>query len=493
MNSGPQLSIGAQGADVVRAQTIFVMMKILGFDQIDGIFGTLTKNAVIDFQQSEGIPADGVIGNGTWSKMPADPDTPVVKRGSKGSAVTGLQKGLLKFGGAGSPTDPGAGRRRFRAAHRSGGEELPDAAFTDGRRHRRSAHMVGAGRRRRGDARFAFATDDGIALTRLAIRLPVHAGGALPLSRLDNRQRLFSLCSGKRFRTRTADERLGWKRPPPSSMRTSTPSTPRSSSCSTRRCAASRSPSAAGSCLPRPTKPRLSACAAACRDGGRASSARSSFSSAAISRTTSGSATPRSRCSAISRRWSSGSPSTKPLPTSRAARICSVRPPRSRPAIRRRVRAELGLPISVGVARTKHLAKIASQVAKPDGLVVVDPDSRARLPARPAGRADVGRRTGHQGAAGRERRAHHRAAGADARRAVAGAAARSARRARSSRRSPGTAIRARSRRIAARTRPARSRRSAGSPPKSASSGRRCCISPTGSAAGCAPNRGPAGP
>src|SRR5437763_7022504 len=43
-------------------------------------------------------------------------------------------------------------------------------------------------------------------------------------------------------------------------------------------------------------------------------------------------------------------------------------------AIRRRVRAELGLAISVGVARTKHLAKIASQVAKPDGLVVVDPD-----------------------------------------------------------------------------------------------------------------------
>ncbi|OCK53590.1 DNA polymerase IV [Bradyrhizobium sp. LMTR 3] len=44
-------------------------------------------------------------------------------------------------------------------------------------------------------------------------------------------------------------------------------------------------------------------------------------------------------------------------------------------AIRKRVRTELGLPISVGVARTKHLAKIASQVAKPDGLVVVDPDT----------------------------------------------------------------------------------------------------------------------
>ena len=43
-------------------------------------------------------------------------------------------------------------------------------------------------------------------------------------------------------------------------------------------------------------------------------------------------------------------------------------------AIRQRVRVEVGLPVSVGVARTKHLAKIASQVAKPDGLVVVEPD-----------------------------------------------------------------------------------------------------------------------
>jgi DNA polymerase-4 len=31
--------------------------------------------------------------------------------------------------------------------------------------------------------------------------------------------------------------------------------------------------------------------------------------------------------------------------------------------------------MSIGVARTKHLAKIASQVAKPDGLVVVDPET----------------------------------------------------------------------------------------------------------------------
>ncbi len=41
--------------------------------------------------------------------------------------------------------------------------------------------------------------------------------------------------------------------------------------------------------------------------------------------------------------------------------------------IRRRVRGELGLAVSVGVATTKHLAKVASQVAKPDGVVVVEP------------------------------------------------------------------------------------------------------------------------
>jgi DNA polymerase-4 len=40
--------------------------------------------------------------------------------------------------------------------------------------------------------------------------------------------------------------------------------------------------------------------------------------------------------------------------------------------IRRRVRQEVGLPISIGISSTKFLAKIASARAKPDGLVVVD-------------------------------------------------------------------------------------------------------------------------
>lgn len=42
--------------------------------------------------------------------------------------------------------------------------------------------------------------------------------------------------------------------------------------------------------------------------------------------------------------------------------------------LRERVRVEVGLPITVGIARTKFLAKVASAVAKPDGLLLVEPD-----------------------------------------------------------------------------------------------------------------------
>jgi DNA polymerase IV len=42
--------------------------------------------------------------------------------------------------------------------------------------------------------------------------------------------------------------------------------------------------------------------------------------------------------------------------------------------LRREVMERVGLPITVGVARTKFLAKVASGVAKPDGLLVVEPD-----------------------------------------------------------------------------------------------------------------------
>ena len=43
--------------------------------------------------------------------------------------------------------------------------------------------------------------------------------------------------------------------------------------------------------------------------------------------------------------------------------------------LRERVRDEVGLAITVGIARTKFLAKVASRVAKPDGLLLVPPET----------------------------------------------------------------------------------------------------------------------
>jgi DNA polymerase IV len=59
----------------------------------------------------------------------------------------------------------------------------------------------------------------------------------------------------------------------------------------------------------------------------------------------------------------------------RGLRRISGRPPDIAMRLRRRVLEQVGLPITVGVARTKFLAKVASGVAKPDGLLVVPPGS----------------------------------------------------------------------------------------------------------------------
>jgi DNA polymerase-4 len=55
-------------------------------------------------------------------------------------------------------------------------------------------------------------------------------------------------------------------------------------------------------------------------------------------------------------------------------RRVSGHPPSIAARLRARVRGEVGLPISVGIARTKFLAKVASAVSKPDGLLRVPPD-----------------------------------------------------------------------------------------------------------------------
>ena len=58
---------------------------------VDGIFGPLTETAVKEFQQSQGLAADGIVGPLTWPKLIVQ-----VKKGSTGDAVKGVQE-VMKF------------------------------------------------------------------------------------------------------------------------------------------------------------------------------------------------------------------------------------------------------------------------------------------------------------------------------------------------------------------------------------------------------------
>jgi DNA polymerase IV len=58
----------------------------------------------------------------------------------------------------------------------------------------------------------------------------------------------------------------------------------------------------------------------------------------------------------------------------RGMRLIAGTPSEMAVRLRREVRHRVGLPITVGVARTKFLAKVASGVAKPDGLLIVPPE-----------------------------------------------------------------------------------------------------------------------
>ena len=67
-SSYPTLKKGARGNITKLVQEKLVS---LGYNTngIDGIFGSATKNAIISFQKSNGLVADGVVGINTWKKL----------------------------------------------------------------------------------------------------------------------------------------------------------------------------------------------------------------------------------------------------------------------------------------------------------------------------------------------------------------------------------------------------------------------------------------
>lgn len=62
------LKNGSRGDDVKELQK---MLTEAGFScgAADGVFGTNTKKAVIEYQKSKGLTADGIVGEKTWSAL----------------------------------------------------------------------------------------------------------------------------------------------------------------------------------------------------------------------------------------------------------------------------------------------------------------------------------------------------------------------------------------------------------------------------------------
>jgi len=103
----PVLAEGSTGPDVKWAQYLLVL-KTLNYDQVDGIFGPNTDNAVRNFQRFSGLAVDGKVGPQTWAALHGDkPQPPTLATGSRGAVVSSLQNALNLGRGDFSPaTDP---------------------------------------------------------------------------------------------------------------------------------------------------------------------------------------------------------------------------------------------------------------------------------------------------------------------------------------------------------------------------------------------------
>jgi peptidoglycan hydrolase-like protein with peptidoglycan-binding domain len=92
------IKLGDSGDDVKRLQRVFARTKVLGPDSVTGVFGPETEQAVKDFQQSNGLVVDGIVGPITWSHIhPYREASPTLQAGSLGPLVAMMQ-GVLKSG-----------------------------------------------------------------------------------------------------------------------------------------------------------------------------------------------------------------------------------------------------------------------------------------------------------------------------------------------------------------------------------------------------------
>jgi peptidoglycan hydrolase-like protein with peptidoglycan-binding domain len=104
MTTPATISEGSTG-DTVRWAQYLLVQRALSYNQIDGIFGPVTKAAVEQFQSSSGLGADGIVGPVTWAALGgARPRPPTLSEGSDGSVVRSLQSALNEGRGDFAPT-----------------------------------------------------------------------------------------------------------------------------------------------------------------------------------------------------------------------------------------------------------------------------------------------------------------------------------------------------------------------------------------------------
>ncbi|MFE2021872.1 penicillin-insensitive murein endopeptidase [Streptomyces sp. NPDC059499] len=94
----PLTSNGNRGSDVVALQHLLAAHGRPV--TVDGAFGSGTQSAVVGFQQSKGLTADGIVGPATWGALAI-----TVRQGDNGPAVTALQSLLNAKRGAGLSAD----------------------------------------------------------------------------------------------------------------------------------------------------------------------------------------------------------------------------------------------------------------------------------------------------------------------------------------------------------------------------------------------------
>ncbi len=104
MTTPETISEGATGPTVRWAQYLLVR-RTLSDQQIDGIFGPVTKSAVERFQHDSHLAVDGVVGPATWAALGGDgAQPPTLAEGSRGTVVEKLQTALNEGRGDFAPS-----------------------------------------------------------------------------------------------------------------------------------------------------------------------------------------------------------------------------------------------------------------------------------------------------------------------------------------------------------------------------------------------------